>query len=159
MQQEDLLIERIKTLMAGKPPEEIKKEGIFVSIKIRTASGKFVFLNHESYGGAGPFKDFMTKLKPLVFDKSLSLKDSYNARFVIPARESKWEVLLNNQPALSGSPKDIYDFFNYRGSLFEAVYDGNIGLVELMKFYKVATPEQKKHLEDLVITKSFRNCL
>ena len=32
-------------------------------------------------------------------------------------------------------------------SFNEAVYTGNIGVMELMNFYKIATPDQKKKLE------------
>lgn len=34
-------------------------------------------------------------------------------------------------------------------------YEGNIGMMEMVKFYKVATPEQKKHMKDLIDAKHF----
>lgn len=39
----------------------------------------------------------------------------------------------------------IYEFAN-----FEASYAGNIGAMEMMKFYQVATPEQKILLKTLI---------
>lgn len=41
-----------------------------------------------------------------------------------------------------------FDSFN------EAVYVGNIGVMELMKFYKIATSDQKKKLESSIKNKN-----
>ena len=38
---------------------------------------------------------------------------------------------------------------NTNQPLFEAAYPGNIGLMELVQFYKVATPEQKKLMDKI----------
>lgn len=39
----------------------------------------------------------------------------------------------------------VYEFIN-----FEAAYTGNIGAMEMMKFYQIATPEQKLLLKTLI---------
>lgn len=33
----------------------------------------------------------------------------------------------------------------------EASYKGNIGMMEMFKFYQVATPEQKKYMKELIM--------
>ena len=38
----------------------------------------------------------------------------------------------------------------------EASYDGNIGMMEMFKFYSIATEEQKKKMKDLLNNKHFR---
>jgi hypothetical protein len=35
-------------------------------------------------------------------------------------------------------------------TITEAVYHGNLGFMELVQFYKVATPAQKAHLDSLI---------
>lgn len=34
-------------------------------------------------------------------------------------------------------------------------YEGNIGMMEMMKFYKVATPEQKSQMQSCIEKKQF----
>lgn len=43
--------------------------------------------------------------------------------------------------------KDI--IIDPKWDLFEAAYQGNLGLMELVKFYKVATPEQKARMDEI----------
>jgi len=38
--------------------------------------------------------------------------------------------------------------------LFEAAYKGNLGLVELVKFYRIATPEQKARMDEITKDKN-----
>ena len=38
-------------------------------------------------------------------------------------------------------------------SLHEASYEGNIGMMEMFKFYQVATPEQKAKMKALIFDK------
>ncbi len=43
--------------------------------------------------------------------------------------------------------KDIVIDTNW--DLFEAAYPGNLGLMELVQFYNVATPEQKQEMDEV----------
>lgn len=38
--------------------------------------------------------------------------------------------------------------------LFEAAYRGNLGLMELVKFYKTASPEQKSRMDQITADKN-----
>lgn len=38
-------------------------------------------------------------------------------------------------------------------SLHEASYEGNIGMMEMFKFYQIATPEQKTQMKKLIFDK------
>ena len=38
-------------------------------------------------------------------------------------------------------------------SLDEASYEGNIGMMEMFKFYQIATPEQKAQMKKLIFDK------
>lgn len=40
-------------------------------------------------------------------------------------------------------------------SLVEASYKGNIGMIEMFKFYQVATPEQKIKMKSLINAKKY----
>lgn len=63
----------------------------------------------------------------------------------------------------SGKPSDEWvakqerriQFFKHgmSESIVEAAYAGNIGIMEMMKFYKIATTAQKKELEKLITGK------
>lgn len=39
--------------------------------------------------------------------------------------------------------------------LFEAAYPGNLGLMELVKFYNVATPEEKAEMDRITAEKDW----
>jgi hypothetical protein len=39
--------------------------------------------------------------------------------------------------------------------LHEASYSGNIGMMEMFKFYQIATAEQKLHMKDLLNKQNF----
>jgi hypothetical protein len=143
----DPLLEKVKTFMSS-PSEtfnSVKENSI--SLKIKN-SEEFVFfsLNEET--------NLLNLLQPYATNKAYSVRDTLNSKFAIPARDKEWTVMLNNEEAFKGSPTDIFEFF--KNLLSEAVYEGNIGLVELVQFYKVATKEQKTHLEKLIAQKKFK---
>lgn len=44
------------------------------------------------------------------------------------------------------------------GHLDEAKYPGNIGMMEMFKFYQLATEEQKNEMKKLIADKLFDKC-
>jgi hypothetical protein len=147
----DPLLEKVKTFMSSSTSETFNsvKENS-VSFKIKN-SEEFVFfsLNEEA--------NLVNLLQPYAINKAYSVRDTLNSKFTIPARDKEWTVMLNNEEAFKGTPINVFEFFkNCPNLLSEAVYEGNIGLVELVQFYKVATKEQKSHLEKLIAQKKFK---
>jgi len=50
----------------------------------------------------------------------------------------------------------LSDLTNKQKPVDEAAYEGNIGMMEMFKFYKVATPKEKKYMQELLSSKNFK---
>lgn len=85
-------------------------------------------------------------------------------RYVKPGRtrqqvEAEWKKAL--EVATNKVGRDSPKLFAYATSvlktaLHEAAYSGNLGMMEMFKFYQTATPEQKTKMKDLLDSKLFK---
>jgi hypothetical protein len=145
----DPLLEKVKTFMSSvdQPPVINKKP---VSVKIKNSEG-FIFFTIKNN------KEDFKKLSAFVANKAFSVRDTLNSKFTIPARDKEWTVIIDGKETVKGAPIDIFEFLkSIQHMLHEAVYEGNIGLVELVQFYKIATKEQKTNLEKLIAQRKFK---
>jgi hypothetical protein len=93
-----------------------------------------------------------------------------NGKFVYATNEHTREakILWDSITKLSGMTTQTIDGYRYLGkkeyfsNINEAAYAGNLGFMELVKFHKKATPDQKKQLQSHIQNKKheeFRNLI
>jgi hypothetical protein len=94
-----------------------------------------------------PHKDHEAVLKDLQSDLNLPF-------FLKPKSNGELEVVLKTimrkKNFKSPDPEVRYEDLNIPDIVTEAVYAGNIGMMELIKFYQKSTEAEKKKLKDLI---------